>query len=383
MDTLPDGSFSPCCYFDPSKRYQRDQASTAWDYLESQELQELKESLLRGECPAGCQQCFLQEKKGDMSPRTKSNQRYPEAYKMLQRNPEELKIECLNLRLSNICDLSCRTCNPFCSTSWNKDALALNKDNAPLALNLYRPHSDLEESILGLCKTVSKLYISGGEPFMDPQLPAVLETFLGRDDEERVHIDIQTNLASDRIFSEPYRSLIPKISNLTLSISIDGIGQKAELLRKGMDWSTFESNLKRIQETYPKAKLLFTPTISILNAFHILEMFDYLKDNFKDTPFWLDVNMVNNPLALNPQILEEDSKSHLIKAYDSYIQKLSPESDQKFIEVIEEIKDFILARSFQDQLFNFYGYTKALDKIRDEDTLKIFPELKHPAFTNL
>jgi hypothetical protein len=128
------------------------------------------------------------------------------------------------------------------------------------------------------------LYISGGEPFMDPRMESFLDCLLSDKCQPKREINIQTNLSSDRIFQDKFLSRLSKLDSLCLSISIDGVGKKGEFIRKGLDWKIFTDNLLRLEQTLPQAKLILTPTISIYNAYHILEVFEYffgLKDKFE------------------------------------------------------------------------------------------------------
>jgi MoaA/NifB/PqqE/SkfB family radical SAM enzyme len=382
VDTLPDGSVSPCCYYQTNDRFKTDSQLSIQDYLDSNQLQQLKDDMLAGKKPSACDYCYQLENGGGCSPRQKHNDKNEVIYQgILEKNYQSAPNQ-LHLRLSNICDLSCRTCNAFCSTSWNKDSLSLKKINEPLNLDLFNINQKISTEILELCKNVNDLYISGGEPFMDPRMETILASLCHSQSIPKKEINIQTNLSAEYIFQEKYLEKLRKLDSLYLSLSIDGLGAKGEFIRKGLNWNSFEKNLSRLCKELPKATLIITPTISIYNAFHILEFLEYFLK--LDKRIQLEFNFVESPIALNPQILPDKSKKQLLKLYQEFEVKHAKSPHFEIIsEAFNELKSYFVAKNQENDFMMFYTYSKMLDKLRGENTLDIFPELVFPPYSNL
>lgn len=380
IDTLPDQSMAPCCFFDESKRFRPADNAGLESYLNSSELRSVKEDMLLGKIPTACKSCFLLEQNNAISPRQKNNENYQGSVKSISTG-QTIEIEQLHLRLSNLCDLACRSCNAFCSTSWNKENMKLNPEAKLLNLDLFENNKELEQDVSSLCSKVKHLYISGGEPFMDPRLEKVLSSFLLNTSDLEREINIQTNLSAGHIFKENYLEKLKQIQNLYISVSIDGTGEKGDFIRQGLEWEIFQQNLGRISRELPNAKVIFTPTISIYNSLHILELFTFLLENRNMSVDWLEVNFVLTPAPLNIQILPQDAKEKLRVIYDKFLNENSSKLGIEKIELaLKEIKGFLFAEDREGDLISFYQYTKVLDKSREQDTFKLFPELRKPFF---
>lgn len=371
LDTLPDGALGPCCYMEVTQRFDG-KAKSIKQYQNSSNLVEIKEAMLNGDEPSACSYCYKREKCGSESPRQKNNENFltPERKaKILSR--EETNFEHLHLRLSNTCDMSCRSCSAFCSTSWNKDRLSINPSFKPLTLDLFENSPELENEVIQLCSTVEHLYISGGEPVMDPRLPEVLMSFISGKNFKTRSVSIQTNLTNGHILKEVHTNLLKEIPSLIISVSIDGIGKQGEFIRQGLNWDQFKINLTSLKKTLPNATVIFTPTISIYNVFHILELFDYLTSEGLLKKSWIELYMVNSPMALNPTILPAKLKKQVFEAYNNY-QNQEP----KILEALDEIKAYLSSKDNEAEFINFISFTKTLDRLRNQDTFKLFPELK-------
>lgn len=363
VDTLPDGTLAPCCYVPPESRFKTGSEGIE-AYKNSPFLAQLKEQMIAGDQPSACAGCYKLEKCGSESPRLKANRDY------LQ-EPLPADFKHLHLRLSNNCDMSCRSCNAFCSTSWNKDRIQIDPKLTPLNLDLFDENKKLEIDTYKLCSQVDHLYISGGEPFLDSRLPKVLEHYLQGDNLKEKVLGIQTNLTNGHIFSKKHSDHLKKVPELHLYVSIDGVEAQGEFIREGLSWKNFKENLLKIKNEFPNATVIYTPTISVYNTIHILELFRFLEDNNFLEDSWIETNMVNYPEALNPTLLPTALKHKVRSEYSKY--KTSNSSINK---ALEDILAFIESEDNSEKFLSFLTYTKLLDRLRSQSTFELFPELK-------
>ena len=364
VDTLPDGSLAPCCYVPPESRF-KGSSQGIEAYKNSSFLTELQSQMLAGEEPSACAGCYKLEKCGSsQSPRLKANRDY-------LREPLPESFQHLHLRLSNNCDMSCRSCSAFCSTSWNKDRIQINPKLTPLNFDLFSGNKELETDTYRLSSQVEHLYLSGGEPFLESRLPRVLESFLkGENHQERV-LGIQTNLTNGHIFANKYATLLKKVPNLYLYLSIDGIESQGEFIREGLSWKNFKDNLFKLKSEFPNATLIYTPTISIYNTIHILKLFKFLEEQKLLENSWIETYMVSSPEALNPTLLPKKLKLKLRETYSNF-----KTSNKSINTALEEILSYIESEDNSDRFLSFLTYTKLLDRLRGQNTFELFPELK-------
>lgn len=377
FDTLQDGAIAPCCFIEVKTRFKIKNKSIL-DYQNSSYLSDIKSQMLKGHEPTACQSCYKQEKCGAISPRQKSNKAYlTEDRKKKILNDSFQYFEHLHLRMSNKCDMSCRSCSAFSSTTWNKDLLKIDSNFTPINLDLFEGNSVLENDIIKLTSNVEHLYLSGGEPFLDLRTLVILKSFISGKNLEKRSVGIQTNLTNGHILRDEFLATLEKIPKLNILISIDGIGSQGEFIRNGLNWQNFLENLYQLKKSLPKVKIVFTPTYSVYNTQHILKLFDFLKENqfLKDAT--IEMGVVRAPMALNPTILPLTYKTETSALYQNYLKKLEGHPDQKEIKsAIDEIEAFLLSEDNNSELINFYAYTKTIDRIRGQDTFDLFPELK-------
>jgi hypothetical protein len=121
-----------------------------------------------------------------------------------------------------------------------------------------------------------------------------------------------------------------------------------------------------------------TPTVQILNSFHICDLQEKLfklKIINKLDQFYFSFLVIPNYLSV--QILPNLIKKQICDRVDKHIKDfLIPNNASKnHLELWESYKTFIFADDCQHLIPKFLKYTEALDKIRNENTKETFPEL--------
>ncbi len=369
LDTIPDGTLAPCCYFDVHKRIEVSKNSSIEDYVNSAILKSVKEKMLGGEKPNECTFCYKREEAGGISPRTKLSDKA--TYEQIVKN-EKVVFKNLHLRNSNICDLKCRSCGPFCSTAWNSDYLNLYPEKSAMIFNIAKNYKNIFMEIKNLIPHLNHLYLSGGEPLLDKSLDKVLELYSSNTNEDK-YLHIQTNLSNDKLISSTIGEKVKNIKNCNILISIDGVGREAEFIRKGKVWDAFDKRLNNLLRSKGYFNIIFTMTISVYNVFHILDVFKYLEGFREVREFRIELSFVERPYALNAINLTNELKIKLASAYDEFLKSSPRFSIYKGF--LEEILNYVNSEK-DKSLTEFYIYTKKLDRIRNENTFKLFPYLR-------
>ena len=224
--------------------------------LESTELEKIKKDLLENHHNDNCDQCYSSEKNsGTASLRNHFNSQYPDLDKGLQ---------FLDLRWSNLCNLSCVYCDPKQSSTWEDK---LNSYKVKTIKNSY--DMELEEWVLSKSTQIHELILIGGEPLLMKQNISLLKKI---SDDARVSIitnlsyNLSTNPCAEVLFNRP-------LDNTLWNISVENYGDKFEYVRTGADWVQFKNNLELLVERAPNTITL----LMVYGIFSALNLFDTVK----------------------------------------------------------------------------------------------------------
>ena len=112
----PDSSIKPCCRYDTSKDLDipnTDSLNTPVDALDSNLFSDIRSKMERGQNIQGCWKCYKEEERIGKSMRTNALGQF----KKYGNKEFDIGLEFLELMVGRQCNLKCRTCGPYLSTS--------------------------------------------------------------------------------------------------------------------------------------------------------------------------------------------------------------------------------------------------------------------------
>lgn len=374
LATHPDGHVSLCCrvnypanagFAETASRERLSLSRASVDATRnSDSFKQARRQMLSGEMPLACKGCADEEVKGVRSKRLLENANFPETYRAILENGKievDRKIEFVELRLGNKCNLKCRTCNPNSSSGWKKDYKLLS-DSLSFVTNYDEPNTDWIDSkefwseLLEHSSSLKIIYINGGEPALIDQHWAFLESLSQGEWSKNVRLTYNSNIT---IIPEKAFEIWPKFRSVHMSASIDDIGVRNGYLRPPSKWDTIEKNILRLKNS--GVHLAITQTISAMNIFYYPEFRQwsdeigvYAEPNFVFDPPFLAVQAL--PLEVRKDVFHQIQSS--IRAEDS-----------------ERFRHWCLGPDRPDLWIQFQKYTKKLDEIRGEKFSEVFPEL--------
>lgn len=382
-----DGTVYPCCRADRSIRYGNLHSATLEQLWNGESATELRGRLRLGEPLAMCRDCYEAEKSGIHSWREIMNERHADLVsKLLSPDPgtSEPKplLHDLDLRLSNVCNFSCRTCGADFSTAWARDRAKL-----PARFQLGHPacigsSQTIIDSIAGTLPHLKSIYFAGGEPLLHPEHYTLLRMLLaaGRSD---IRLEYNTNLSVISCGQENPLSLWAQFKSVGLGISLDGVGAVGEYIRKGQDWDLTVRNFRKVCLIAPHIRTSVFTTISALNVFHMTEAVEEwirLGMISPDRP-WL-TNWLQSPRFLSPHILTGPEREKLRIRFTSYSETLRDRVDERVQRNVSAALDSILARlsrQYIQERETFLEYMSCLDRIRNENLFDVIPEFSSAA----
>jgi hypothetical protein len=160
--------------------------------------------------------------------------------------------------------------------------------------------------------------------------------------------------------------------------SLDDSGSRGEYIRKGTNWATVEQNRKDMLEICPRVDFYISPTLSIMNAWHLPAFHrDWVEKGLIRAQD-LNVNILQDPAHYRIDIAPVKYKQLLRIKFREHIEWLETQGDSlgRATQGFESAVTFMMATDNTHLLDTFWRKTHELDAIRNENILDVIPELK-------
>lgn len=375
----PDGTAAPCCKYDINKKNEELKRQTLYnsnikELFYQPAMEKIRQQFLNGEEPKECQLCWDEESSGLTSIRQhRFNLSKIEDHKSkYQSLYEEPKIITLDLKFSSLCNLKCRICGPYCSSTWLGESLdtGVHKNTIKIfSKYAERKFVDNNDNFKIFNELIPNLHIIefyGGEPLMQPEHRTILKMLNDYSDIKNLELYYNTNGTQyDNFFIDVWK----KVSIVELNISIDDIKERFEYQRYPAKWSEIEQNIKKFRDNCStNVNINLYCTVSLYNIFYVDEFIKYNAEKFK---LPLRFNLVHYPETMSIKNLPDKIKSIVL----SKINNLSKE-ELSYIEKgfhIDNILNFMLESS-TNNFEKFLETTNKHDAYRNQLFKKTFLE---------
>ncbi len=360
-------------------------------------IREFRLRLLNDEADPRCSVCYEQERVGLASLRKIFNGLYGRKYLAAVAStdrtgsaPEAGPVD-WDIRFSNLCNFRCRTCAYYLSSGWFEDAKRLGlweMQDDKKAVTGIKDTAGFLENLTTYMSQVEKLTFAGGEPLLMKENYQILKRLaaLGRFDPVLLFV---TNGSILRYRDDEIIPIWRKFKNLSVAVSLDGIGAKCEYLRKGLKWITALDNLKTISDQCPDARVYIHYTVSAFNVLHVTEFHRSMVESGRISAEKIHLIFLSTPPYYNMKILPLEIKKKAAEQIWEHILWLKEQPpfnreddaakyEQEFSQW-EKCVDYMTSEDWNHLLPEFLDLTARLDEFRNEDCLSVFPELQ-PVF---
>ena len=386
IHAYPTGEAYPCCHAEMKVgQIGNCKTNTLAEIWNSPAQRELRVDMLTEVPNPACGRCYEQEESGFFSGRKSANKHHGHHidrvnYTDQTGHTEQFEMTYWDLRFSNLCNLSCRSCGHIFSSSWYKDQTVLAgptwaKQNKPLNY-AGRFATDMWEQLIEHIDHVEQIYFAGGEPLMMEEHYLILEE-LERRGRFDVRLIYNTNFTQTRLKDRTVFDYWRKFDSVAVGASLDAAGPRGEYIRKGTDWETVEANRRQMMEICPKVDFYISPTLSIMNAMHLPDFHrDWVEKGLLQ-PQDLNVNILQDPAYLRIDIPPLEYKQQIQTKYEEHLKWLRPLDKLNRATVgFESAITFMNSNDNTHLLDTFWRKTHELDNIRNENVLDVIPELK-------
>lgn len=377
LATHPNGGASLCCRSNHTKAIswakKTDSHSlimldtdTVTDIMNSDKFNEVRQAMLDGKRPIECEGCWQDEDSGIKSKRQYENERWQHIIPLLEKSAklQNIDLRYVELRLGNICNNACLTCNSYSSSKWYPDEKKIAKvlpwfELRTLENFKWFENPEFYKDLAEKSKSVEEIYINGGEPTLIKAHFSYLNDLISMGVSKNVHLVYSLNMMD---IPDNLIELWKEFKQVTVNASIDDIGLRNFYIRYPTQWDETLSSIDKLNKV-KNVSWHVTQTVSILNVHALPDLGDWLKTTYNKTPHH---NYVLYPDYLSLSALPEFYKEEL---RNYYLDKL-PEHQR--IELMNKLKV-----QYQPNLLlkakQFITAVDATRKIKFEDYI---PKLK-------
>lgn len=317
----PNGRLRPCCWWWNESGVDPMITSTSIEDYRKNFLKPLYDTMSKGNWPEGCKRC-----------NTASESRYHYYEKFFghlrNQDPDSVPLKTMDLRFGNLCNASCVTCNYTNSSYFEKvknqgyfltdEHYDPSESRRNHITNTMDWHEDpvAKKQILDNLEDIDQLYVTGGEPTINPTFHEMLQHLIDNGRAGQVTIELNTNGTN---LNGKFLELLDPFKKIVL-FSVDAHGELNDAMRWPTKFSAIEKNILEFKSIIqPGDHMMITPTIAVFNFFKLPELFIWAKENNINIPDRL--NVLSRPYWQNLTMLP---KLHYIKGLEQ-LQEYAPQ----------------------------------------------------------
>jgi MoaA/NifB/PqqE/SkfB family radical SAM enzyme len=380
LETSPIGTVRPCCLADDElvdnagEKFNLATAEFA-QIQNSQSMRQLRRDFLDQKQPQTCRKCWREERSGRTSKRMHTLDRL----KHMISAAEEWTIDAkplmfLDLKLGNICNLKCRICG-----SWSSSTFATEE------LNWIRPDENKKENhhykmlrqgawprenptfwseIDQVVDQIKYIEFTGGEPFMIQEHFDLLKGLVDRGLAANIEIHYNTNGTQ---YPEHAEAIWSHFKHVEIAFSIDDVGSRFEYQRTNAVWAEVEANIaqfKLMRSRCPNITLQVCSTVNVFNVYYLEELARWIDQQDFDYIYW---NMMHEAFYFSISTLPDTAKQAIAERLQQADVSLKHKEEfariQEFMTNGASLDGFMLKMKVAD-----------LDRKRNQDLRTAEPE---------
>lgn len=374
-----DGNVLPCCNGNHQHPLGNIEEQSIDSIVKSNAFNQLRANMINSVRSKECDRCYQQEDAGLQSSRVVQNAKWAHI-KINELNPsgtiEKFKPVYLDIRLNNICNLKCRMCNGYYSSSIAREETELfgNASSVNSSLRLQQKKLGLTE-ILEYLPFAEQIYFAGGEPLLASEHYEILKTLIecGNTDLE---ICYNTNFTTLQYRDISVVDLWKNFSNITIGASLDAIGRVAEYVRHGTDWKIIESNLDLVKTQCPHINFTVTSTAGLLNVASLIDLQkDWHTNRILDLSKF-SLSIMISPVHLVVSALPLEHKTRLDTLIKNHIIWCQTEGNNTLANQWNDVLHYMWSKDDSHYLREFRRLTTLMDAYRNESLAVVIPDLK-------
>ena len=383
LHAFANGKAYPCCVSEhqlPIGDLKKQTIEETWN---SDKQKQIRHNMLNEKTSPECAKCYEQDKLGWTSLRQSSNVHFGHHVDKIKKTDDsgyypDVNMIYWDIRFSNLCNLSCRSCGSMFSSNWYDDQVAIcGKPDHDKITYAGRTKIDAFEQLTEYLPVVERIYFAGGEPLIMEEHYKILKELIRLGKADQVRLVYNTNFTRMQYKDLNVLDIWPEFKDVSVGASLDAMGPRAELLRNGTVWKNVEENREQMIKKCPRVDFYVSCTLSAFNHDHVVDFHeDWTNRGFIKFKDW-NMNVVQDPMHYRIDILPDHIKQKTIEKYKAHIEKIKKyDTLGRAVEGFNSGINMMQATDNTKYLDKFRQYTELLDARRQQKTSDVFPELK-------
>jgi MoaA/NifB/PqqE/SkfB family radical SAM enzyme len=282
----------------------------------SHSMRKLRQEFIDGKQPATCRKCWKEERSGRSSKRMHTLDRL----KHMLAHQSDWTIDAkplmfLDLKLGNICNLKCRLCGSWSSSTFAAEELAnLGPGEDKKSSYHYqmlksgawpRENQSFWSEIDQVSDQLQYIEFTGGEPFMIQEHFDLLQGLIDRGLASAIEIHYNTNGTQ---FPAGAESIWRHFKTVEIAFSIDDVGARFEYQRSNAVWKEVCNNIeqfRQMRDRHTNIQLQVCSTVNVFNVCYLEELSHWIDTQKFDFVYW---NMMHEAYYFSISTLPESAK---------------------------------------------------------------------------
>lgn len=344
LEASPIGTVRPCCLADneivddTGNKVRLGEISFD-EIRNTQYMKQLRQEFLQEQQPETCRRCWAEEDAGRTSKRMHTLDRLKHLVDDREWTLDAEPLTFLDLKLGNICNLKCRICGSWSSSTYAAEEIKFQTDKknnfhyTMTKLGAWpRQTPEFWQELEKHMESLRYLEFTGGEPFMIQEHFNLLEHLADLGYAHNIEIHYNTN---GTIFPEAAEKIWSKFKHVEIAFSVDDVGARFEYQRANANWEEVKHNIERFYDMRKRLSNMTLQVCCTINVFNVMYLEDValwigLQDF--DFVYW---NMLHDAPQFSIASLPIETKKEITK------RLMSATFDSKFQDEINRIIDFM------------------------------------------
>lgn len=380
LHAFPNGQAYTCCMSEsdtPLGNLHNNSMAEVWN---SDGFKKIRHNMMNEIPNKECSKCYEREQHGFISMRQDTNKNFGQHIKLLDNTEpdghfNEFKLRYYDIRFSNLCNMSCRTCGSWFSSSWyNEEGKLFGPRNHPQFMYAGKDKDDMWNQMQEHIPYLEQIYFAGGEPLIMEEHYQILKELV-RLERFDVKLVYNTNFSKLNLKNENVLDYWKLFDNVSIGASLDGMGERAEYIRKGTKWDEILRNRELMLEQTPNVDFYVSSTVSLYNVGHIPDFHRDWADRGLIKPQDWNINILQGSERDRIDVLPQVYKDRFAEKILEHINWLSPKDHLKrATNGYKSLLNFMKDDDKSNLLVEFFRINDLLDIHRNERFVRVFPE---------
>jgi len=376
LETSPIGTVRPCCLADEEivddTGIKFDLTTAHFGQIQnSKYMKKLRQEFLEGKQPSTCRKCWKEERAGRTSKRMHTLNRLKHMLPEQDWSIDAKPLMFLDLKLGNICNLKCRICGSWSSSTFAAEELNFIRDKKASTHYMMlqqgawpRENPTFWNEIDKVVDQLRYIEFTGGEPFMIQEHFDMLQGLVDRGIAGNIEIHYNTNGTQ---WPEKAEEIWKHFKTVEIAFSIDDVGPRFEYQRSNATWSEVITNIEQfcqMRSRHNNIQLQVCSTVNVFNVYYLEELANWIDTQNFDFVYW---NMMHEAYYFSINTLPESVKSILSERLNQ--AQVSEKHQQEFKQIISFMNN---SASLDGNILRMK--ITDLDRKRQQDLAEVEPE---------